>query len=127
MQEYTNKSFPEEFVDTDYCDSVGVEAVWFKLDRETAECLLDLVEEDQDEKGNLILKDGLCLAYSIYAILKYFKEGKISPDLEKIIQRKDMKLGKRAFNHSVDQIEKSRIKVAKWRLNGQKGGRPPKD
>lgn len=122
--EYNNKSMPEEFVDKDYCNAYGVEADWFKLDKETAECLLDLVEEDKDEKGNLILKDSPFLAYSIYAILKYFVDGKISPDLDKIIQRKDMKLGKRAFNHSVDEIEKSRVKVAKYRLNGQKGGRP---
>lgn len=122
--EYTNKSMPEEIIDTEYCNHFGVEAEWFKLDRETMDCLLDLVEEDFDDKGNLILKDGQFLAYSIYAILKYFKEGKISPELSKVIQRKDMKLGKRAFNHSVEEIEKSRVKVAKYRLNGQKGGRP---
>ena len=107
-----------------YCDENGIEAEWFKLDRETAECLLDLVEEDKDEKGNIVLKDGILLSYSIYAILRYFTDGRISDDLQKIIQRKDMKLGKRAFNHSVDEIEKSRVRVAKYRLNGSKGGRP---
>lgn len=113
--------------DKTYCDDNGIEAEWFKLDRETAECLLDLVEEERDEKGNLILKDGILLSYSIYAILRYFTDGEISADLQKIVSRKDMKLGKRAFNHSVDEIEKSRIKVAKYRLNGAKGGRPRND
>ena len=126
MDEYTNKSFPEQYIDKRYCDDFEIEAEWFKLDMETAECLLDLVEESHDDKGNLILKDSQFLAYSIYAILRYFKDGKISEDLEKVIQRKDMKLGKRAYKHSVDQINKSRIKVAKYRLNGQKGGRPAK-
>lgn len=124
MTEYNNKSFPEQYIDKRYCNEYGIEAEWFKLDKETAECLLDLVEEERDDKGNLILKDSCFLSYSIYAILKYFVDGKISPDLQKIMQRKDMKLGKRAFNHSVDEIEKSRVKVAKYRLNGQKGGRP---
>ena len=124
MTEYNNKSFPEQYIDKDYCNEYGIEAEWFKLDKETAECLLDLVEEERDDKGNLVLKDSCFLSYSIYAILKYFVDGKISPDLQKIMQRKDMKLGKRAFNHSVDEIEKSRVKVAKYRLNGQKGGRP---
>lgn len=127
MTDYTNKSFPEQYVDKRYCDDFDISADWFKLDKETAECLLDLVEEDKDDKGNLVLKDSCFLSYSIYAILKYFVDGKISPDLEKIIQRKDMKLGKRAFNHSVDEIEKSRVKLAKYRLNGQKGGRPRGD
>ncbi len=127
MTEYNNKSFPEQYIDKDYCNEYGIEAEWFKLDKTTAECLLDLVEEERDDKGNLILKDSCFLSYSIYAILKYFTEGKISPDLQKIMQRKDMKLGKRAFNHSVDEIEKSRVKLAKYRLNGQKGGRPRGD
>lgn len=124
MDDYTNKSYPEQYVDKRYCDDFDISADWFKLDKETAECLLDLVEEDKDDKGNLILKDSCFLSYAIYAILRYFTDGKISPDLEKIIQRKDMKLGKRAFNHSVEQINEARIKVAKLRLNGQKGGRP---
>lgn len=126
MDEYTNKSFPEQYIDKRYCDDFEIEAEWFKLDMETAECLLDLVEESHDDKGNLVLKDSQFLAYSIYAILRYFKDGKISEDLEKIIQRKDMKLGKRAFKHSVDEIDEARIKVAKLRLNGQRGGRPAK-
>lgn len=124
MTEYNNKSFPEQYIDKDYCNEYGIEAEWFKLDKETAECLLDLVEEERDDKGNLVLKDSCFLSYSIYAILKYFVDGKISPDLQKIMHRKDMKLGKRAFNHSVEQINEARIKVAKLRLNGQKGGRP---
>ena len=126
MDEYTNKSFPEQYIDKRYCDNFEIEAEWFKLDMETAECLLDLVEEDHDEKGNLILKDSCFLSYSIYAILKYFVDGEVSDELKKIIQRKDMKLGKRAFNHSVDEINEARIKVAKLRLNGQRGGRPQK-
>lgn len=126
MTDYTNKSFPEEYIDKRYCDDFDISADWFKLDRETAECLLDLVEEDTDEKGNFILKDSCFLSYSIYAILKYFIDGKIPDELQKIIQRKDMKLGKRAYNHSVEEIEKSRVKLAKYRLNGQKGGRPQK-
>lgn len=126
MTDYTNKSFPEEYIDKRYCDDFDINADWFKLDRETAECLLDLVEEDTDEKGNFILKDSCFLSYSIYAILKYFIDGKIPDELQKIIQRKDMKLGKRAYNHSVEEIEKSRVKLAKYRLNGQKGGRPQK-
>ena len=126
MDEYTNKSFPEQYIDKRYCDNFEIEAEWFKLDMETAECLLDLVEEDHDENGNLILKDSCFLSYSIYAILKYFVDGEVSDELKKIIQRKDMKLGKRAFNHSVDEINEARIKVAKLRLNGQRGGRPQK-
>lgn len=126
MDEYTNKSFPEQYIDKRYCDDFEIEAEWFKLDRETAECLLDLVEESVDEKGNLVLKDSQFLSYSIYAILKYFIDGKIPDELNKIIQRKDMKLGKRAFKHSVDEIDEARIKVAKLRLNGQRGGRPAK-
>lgn len=126
MDEYTNKSFPEQYIDKRYCDDFEIEAEWFKLDRETAECLLDLVEEDTDEKGNFILKDSCFLSYSIYAILKYFIDGKIPDELQKIIQRKDMKLGKRAYNHSVEEINEARIKVAKLRLNGQRGGRPQK-
>lgn len=124
MTEYTNKSMPEEYVDKRYCDDFGVMAEWFKFDRETAECLRDLVEEAYDDKGNLILKDSYYLSYAIYAIINYFLDGTISDDLKKVIARKDMKLGKRAFNHSVDEIEEARIKVAKLRLNGQKGGRP---
>lgn len=123
MDDYTNKSYPEQYVDKRYCDDFDVKAEWFKLDRETAECLLDLVEESHDEKGNLVLKDSSFLAYSIYAILRYFTDGSVSDELKKIIARKDMKLGKRAFNHSVDEIEEARVKVAKLRLNGQKGGR----
>lgn len=126
MTDYTNKSFPEEYIDKRYCDDFDISADWFKLDRETAECLLDLVEEDTDEKGNFILKDSCFLSYSIYAILKYFIDGKIPDELQKIIQRKDMKLGKRAYNHSVEEINEARIKVAKLRLNGQRGGRPQK-
>lgn len=126
MTDYTNKSFPEEYIDKRYCDDFDINADWFKLDRETAECLLDLVEEDTDEKGNFILKDSCFLSYSIYAILKYFIDGKIPDELQKIIQRKDMKLGKRAYNHSVEEINEARIKVAKLRLNGQRGGRPQK-
>lgn len=123
MEEYTNKSFPEEFIDKRYCDDFDIQAEWFKLDRETAECLVDLVEESHDDKGNLVLKDSAFLSYSIYAILRYFLDGRISDDLLKVLTRKDMKLGKRAYNHSVDEIEEARIKVAKLRLNGQKGGR----
>ena len=126
MTDYTNKSFPEEYIDKRYCDDFDINADWFKLDRATAECLLDLVEEDTDEKGNFILKDSCFLSYSIYAILKYFIDGKIPDELQKIIQRKDMKLGKRAYNHSVEEINEARIKVAKLRLNGQRGGRPQK-
>ena len=126
MDEYTNKSFPEQYIDKRYCDDFDISADWFKLDRETAECLLDLVEEDTDEKGNFILKDSCFLSYSIYAILKYFIDGRIPDELQKIIQRKDMKLGKRAYNHSVEEINEARIKVAKLRLNGQRGGRPQK-
>lgn len=124
MTEYTNKSMPEEYVDKRYCDDFGVKAEWFKFDRETAECLRDLVEETYDDKGNLILKDSNYLSYAIYAIINYFLDGTVSDDLKKVMARKDMKLGKRAFNHSVDGIEEARIKVAKLRLNGQKGGRP---
>lgn len=123
MEEYTNKSYPEEFIDKRYCDDFDIRAEWFKLDRETAECLLDLVEESHDDKGNLVLKDSQFLAYSVYAILKYFIDGKVSDELLKVIQRKDMKLGKRAYKHSVEEIEEARVKVAKLRLNGQKGGR----
>ena len=123
MTEYNNKSFPEQYIDKDYCNEYGIEAEWFKLDKTTAECLLALVEETTDDKGNLVLKDSACLSYSTYAILKYFVDGKISPDLQKIMQRKDMKLGRLAYKHCIDEVEKSRVKVAKYRLNGQKGGR----
>lgn len=109
-----------------YCDDNNIQAEWFKFDKALAEYLLELVEEDVNENGEFILNDGVFLALTVYAILKYFKEGYISPNLADKINHRNMKLGKLAFNHAKESIETARSRVAENRYNGALG-KPPKN
>lgn len=109
-----------------YCDENNIQAEWFKFDKALAEYLCELVEEETDNNGKPTLVDGQYLAITMYAILKYFKEGYISPELADTINHRNMKLGKLAFNHAKESIETARSRVAENRYNGALG-KPPKN
>lgn len=112
--------------DKAYCDANGIQAEWFKFDKALAEYLCELVEEETDSNGKPALVDGQYLAITIYAILRYFRDGHISPELTDTINHRNMKLGKLAFNHAKDSIETARSRVAENRYNGGLG-KPPKN
>lgn len=113
--------------DKDYCDKYNIQSDWFKFDDRLVDYLMALVDEETNEQGEWILaeKDLKSLAYAIFAILMYKRDGSINDRLETLLNFRGQKLSKLAFSHAKELIDESRIKVAERRFNGKKGGRPP--
>jgi len=125
MNNYDDSEKP--IFDIDYCDENSIYSDWFKFDNRLVDYLIALVDEDTDNQGQWKLSDNdiKILAYTIYAILTYKRDGFINDRLAAVLNSKGLKLSKLAFVHAKALIDESRIKVAERRYNGKKGGRPP--
>ena len=132
MNEYTTP-FPEgNMTDAQryLYEHPDVKANWFKFNKDLADDLLFIVEETENEQGQWMLEGSNQLGYTMYAILTYFTNGELTPEIndflysEKSMKDKSKRWCRKLFERAKVSIDQANLQVAQNRINGMNGGRP---
>ncbi len=100
--------------DKQYCDDNNIRCKWFPFDDHLQTLLDCIVDESVNPDGHWILDGSQLLGITMFCIMQYQQYGYIqSVEAEKLLQRREAKTARKAFEYAVELIEKSRIVYAK--------------